>query len=50
MQRMLAANCVARFERLMQVRWRLVEDSGSSLSTPFYLILVFWLAVAFASF
>ena len=50
MQRMLAANCIAQFERLMQLRWRLVEDSGGSLSTPFYLILVFWLAVVFASF
>jgi hypothetical protein len=50
MHRMLAATCVAQFERLMQLRWRLVEDSGGSLSTPFYLILVFWLAVVFASF
>ena len=50
MQRMLATTCVAQFERLMQLRWRLVEDSSSSLSTPFYLILVFWLAVVFASF
>jgi hypothetical protein len=50
MQRMLAATCIAQFERLMQLRWRLVEDSGGSLSTPFYLILVFWLAVVFASF
>ena len=50
MQRMLATTCIAQFERLMQLRWRLVEDSGSSLSTPFYLILVFWLAVVFASF
>ena len=29
----------------MQVRWRLIEDSGSSISTPFYIILMFWLAV-----
>ena len=50
MHRMLAATCIAQFERLMQVRWRLVEDSGGSLSTPFCLILVFSLAVVFASF
>jgi len=50
MQRLLAATCIAQFERLMQMRWRLIEDSGGSLSTPFYLILVFWLAVVFASF
>jgi hypothetical protein len=50
MQRRLAATCIAQFERLMQVRWRLVEDSGSSISTPFYIILVFWLAIVLASF
>jgi hypothetical protein len=50
MQRRLAATCIAQFERLMQVRWRLVENSGSSISTPFFIILMFWLAVVFASF
>ena len=50
LQRRLAATCIAQFERLMQVRWRLAEDSGSSISTPFYVILVFWLAVVFTSF
>src|SRR6516165_1009086 len=50
MQRRLAATCVAQFERLMQLRWRLVEDSGGSISTPFYVILAFWLVVVFASF
>src|SRR5262249_22584587 len=50
MQRRLAATCIAQFERLMHVHWRLVEDSGSSISTPFYVILVFWLVVVFASF
>ena len=33
LQRRLAATCIAQFERLMQVRWRLAEDSGSSIST-----------------
>jgi hypothetical protein len=50
LQRRLAATCIAQFERLMQVRWRLAEDSGRSISTPFYVILVFWLAVVFTSF
>lgn len=49
-QHRLATTCIAQFERLMQVRWRLIEDSGSSISTPFYIILMFWLAVVFASF
>jgi hypothetical protein len=34
----------------MQTRWRLVEETGSSISTPFYIVLVFWLAVVFGSF
>jgi len=34
----------------MQTRWRLVEEAGSSISTPFLVILVFWLGVVFASF
>jgi Protein of unknown function (DUF4239) len=50
MQRRLEGTCIAQFERLMQVRWRLIEDTGSSISTPFYMILVFWLVVVFASF
>ncbi len=50
LQRRVAATCIAQFERLMQVRWRLAEDSRSSISTPSYVILVFWLAVVFTSF
>jgi hypothetical protein len=50
MQRRLLGTCIAQFERLMQTRWRLVEETGSSISTPFYVVLVFWLAVVFGSF
>jgi hypothetical protein len=39
-----------KFERLMQTRWRVSEETGSSISTPFYVVLVFWLTVVFASF
>lgn len=50
MHRRLATTCIAQFERFMQTRWRLIEETGSSISTPFYVVLVFWLAVVFASF
>jgi hypothetical protein len=50
MHRRLSVTCIAQFERLMQTRWRIIEETGSSISTPFYLVLVFWLAVVFASF
>jgi hypothetical protein len=49
-QRRLATDCLRKFETLMQTRWRLIENGGSSISTPFYLVLVFWLVLVFASF
>lgn len=50
MQRRLETTCIAQYERLMQTRWRLIEESVSSISTPFLIVLVFWLAVVFAAF
>lgn len=50
MHRRLATTCIAQLERLMQTRWRLIEETGSSISVPFYVVLVFWLVVVFASF
>ncbi|HTW28386.1 MAG TPA: hypothetical protein VME92_14755 [Acetobacteraceae bacterium] len=49
-QRLLAAQARTRFESLMERRWRLIEDSSSQISVPFYLVMVFWLVVIFASF
>ncbi|MBV9252187.1 MAG: hypothetical protein JO227_23445 [Acetobacteraceae bacterium] len=48
-QQKLASDCLDRFEQLDQRRWKLIEDAYSSISMPFYLVLVFWLAVVFAS-
>jgi hypothetical protein len=50
MHRRLASDCISRFEDLMQKRWALVEQAHHSISAPFYLVLVFWLVVVFASF
>lgn len=50
MHRRLSVTCIAQFERLMQTRWRIIEETGSSISAPFYVVLVFWLTVVFASF
>ena len=50
MHQRLLTTCIAQFERLMQTRWRLVEETGSSISTPFYVVLVFWLTIVFGSF
>lgn len=33
-----------------QTRWLLFEQSGSSISTPFLIVVVFWLSILFISF
>jgi hypothetical protein len=33
-----------------QLRWTLFQESGSAISTPFLLVLAFWLCVIFAGF
>jgi hypothetical protein len=33
-----------------QMRWLLLEQAGSSISTPLLIIVVFWLAILFFSF
>lgn len=50
MHRRLADDTLARFDHLLQRRWKLIEEARSSISIPFYVVLVFWLVVVFASF
>ncbi len=33
-----------------QLRWSLFQQAGSSISTPFLIVVVFWLTIIFASF
>ena len=35
---------------LGQTRWLLFEQSGSSISKPFLVVVIFWLSVLFVSF
>lgn len=48
MQKWLHARVLTLAAELEQARWLLVEQSGSSIPTPFLVVLVFWLAVIFA--
>ncbi len=48
--RTLAAEALERFTILSDARWKLIEESHSSISDPFFLTLTFWLAVIFLSF
>jgi hypothetical protein len=44
----LAAEGVATMERLLDLRWRLIESAQRGLSVPFMATLALWLAVVFA--
>jgi hypothetical protein len=46
----LIAACVEDYHDLIQARWAVIEGLRQSISTPFYWVLVFWLAILFGSF
>jgi hypothetical protein len=46
----LAASCLADFQGLEQARWTVIEEARSTISMPFFLVLVFWLMVIFVCF
>ena len=49
-QQRLAAEARARFDALLQRRWKLIEDAHGEAPSPFDAIMVFWLIVIFAAF
>jgi hypothetical protein len=50
MQRSLQAAALKTSMDLAQARWLLFAEKGSSLPGPFLVVMVFWLAMLFASF
>jgi hypothetical protein len=46
----LVDEALLQFDRLIQQRWKLVEEARGSISSPFDRILVFWLLVIFLFF
>jgi hypothetical protein len=44
------AECIARFERVIEARWTLIEQAHSSISKPFLTTLTFWLMIIFLCF
>jgi len=50
MHQRLLGDCLNQFKRLLDQRWKLIEEVHSSISLPFYLVLMFWLAIVFGSF
>jgi hypothetical protein len=45
----LMAACVEQYHDLIQARWKVIEGVRGSISPPFYWVLVFWLALLFAT-
>jgi hypothetical protein len=46
----LLQDSTAQFERIVQARWKLIEEAHSTISIPFFATLTFWLIVIFVSF
>jgi hypothetical protein len=49
-QRWLRSQALTLSDGLLQARWLLTEQAGSGIPMPFLVILIFWLAIVFASF
>jgi hypothetical protein len=49
-QRSLQSQLLNMAVDIGQIRWSLFQQAGSSVSTPFLVVVVFWLSVIFASF
>ena len=49
-QRSLQAAALKTASDITQARWLLFAQKGSSMPTPFLIVMVFWLAMLFASF
>jgi hypothetical protein len=49
-QRQLQAQAIKLATDVAQMRWLLFAQKGSSIPTPFLIVLVFWLMIIFASF
>jgi hypothetical protein len=48
--RRLASDSLLRLQGLIQSRWHVIEQAHPTISEPFFMVLVFWLAVIYASF
>lgn len=50
MQQRLQNYAMSQYERLNARRWKLIEEAESSISRPFYVVMIFWLSVMFLGF
>src|SRR5690348_13315538 len=50
LQRWLRSQALTLSDDLLQSRWLLAEQGSSTIPLPFLILLIFWLAIVFASF
>ncbi len=50
MHQRLVADSLNQLAVMLQQRWKLIEEAHPSIAMPFYLVLIFWLVIVFASF
>jgi hypothetical protein len=50
LHRSLMTACAQQYAELLRRRWTVIEGIRTSISTPFYWVLVFWLIILFGSF
>jgi hypothetical protein len=50
LHRNLMSACTDQYAELLRRRWTVIEGVRTSISTPFYWVLVFWLIILFGSF
>jgi hypothetical protein len=43
-------DALTQYRRVVDARWRIIEEAHSSISKPFFMTLTFWLGVIFLSF
>jgi len=50
LQKTMASTCAEQYRDTVAARWKVVEEFDSSISAPFYWMLVIWLAILFGVF
>ena len=50
MHERVLADCDQQYGDLIKARWKVIEGTRASISSPFYWVLVIWLAILFGTF
>ncbi len=50
LHRAIASACVGDYADVLKSRWAVIEGLHGAIATPFYWVLVFWLAIMFGCF